>query len=75
MTLEQKIRNSGEHGVIGVVYLLPDEDGMTSISVPIKVINDYEGVLEIQFMGNGIIKFLNGDNFYFTHEEAFNSEL
>lgn len=75
MTLEQKIRNAGETGVIGIEY------DMTDLS-KVKVLNDYEGVLEVEQIGwtgeawaSLGTTFLNGDKFFETHEEAYAAEL
>lgn len=71
MTLEQKIRNSGETGVIGVQYRNDDNSIIT-------VLDDFEGVLKCSIYledGHTVVRYLNSEAFYLTHDEAFIAEL
>lgn len=67
MTLEQKIRNSNDTGVIGVTYNIAPEGSPPQM---VNVLNDFEGVLECK-MPDGSTSYLNGNKFYTSHEEAF----
>ena len=73
MTLEQKIRNS----------VNKYEDLFTTSHnhwpLTIVVMEDVDGVLKVEVFNsassNTSVRYLNGDKFYDTHEEAFYAEL
>lgn len=73
LTYEQTIRNLPEDGNLQALGWLTLADGLE-----VKVISDYEGVLETEVILSGVNlgrKFLNGNTFYNTHEEAFKADL
>ena len=73
MTIEQKIRN------FATTYEELFTNKHVYLPVTVKVLEDKDGVLKVEVTnsvsGTTSIKYLNGDKYHDTYEEAFRAEL